>query len=494
MGESNFDILTWNVRGLGDYGKRRKIFNWIKKHISKEAIVLLQETHSTEIIEKQWEQLWRGSIKFSHGTSSSRGTLIAFSEGLDFKIKKEDIDNKGRYIILEVEIQKKPYVLINYYAPNLETEQVSVLNDILRKLTNFEMSDDAKIIFGGDFNMILNLKLDADGGNPGLKSNSINVLNKILSENDLIDIWRVRHPEERRFTWRKKTPLLQRRLDYFFLSNILQENIQKVDTLPGIKSDHSPVLVQLRNLYEEKHGPSYWKFNNSLLSDTEYVEAMSSELLTILNEQHDEESDPRKLWEFIKYNVRKFSSQYSWAKSKCMPERRQDLEKRVKFYEDNLLSNSDDGCLQQYHEAKAELDQLYNHITEGIIIRSRTAWYEFGEKSSKYFLGLEKRNKLKTHLKKLLSDDGVTELTDPKQIRTELKTFYSNLYRRRSTKTEQDCLEFLQSINTPRLAESEKQLCEGKLAVKECWEALSAMKINKSPGNDGITKEFYQHF
>ena len=194
MGESNFDILTWNVRGLGDYGKRRKVFNWIT-HISKEAIVLLQETHSTEIIEKQWEQLWRGLIKFSHGTSSSRGTLIAFSEGLDFKIKKEDIDNKGCYVILEVEIQKKPYVLINYYAPNLETEQVSVLNNILRKLTNFEISDDAKIIFGGDFNMILNLKLDADGENPSLKSNSINVLNKILSENDLIDIWRVRHPE-----------------------------------------------------------------------------------------------------------------------------------------------------------------------------------------------------------------------------------------------------------------------------------------------------------
>ena len=54
---------------------------------------------------------------------------------------------------------------------------------------------------------------------------------------------------------------------------------------------------------------------------------MSSELLTILNEQHDEESNPRKLLEFIKYNVRKFSFQYSRAKSKHMQERRQDLEK-----------------------------------------------------------------------------------------------------------------------------------------------------------------------
>ena len=64
-----------------------------------------------------------------------------------------------------------------------------------------------------------------------------------------------------------------------------------------------------------------------------------------------------------------------------MQERRQDVEKQVKFYEDNLLSDSDDGCLQKYHQAEAELNQLYNHIIEGIIIRSCTGWYEFGEKS-----------------------------------------------------------------------------------------------------------------
>ena len=95
--------------------------------------------------------------------------------------------------------------------------------------------------------MMLNLKLDADGGNSSLKSNSINVLSKILSENNLIDIWWVCHPPRRAQVYLAKiTPLLQRRLDYFFLSNILQENIQKVDTLPGIQSDHFPVLVQLK--------------------------------------------------------------------------------------------------------------------------------------------------------------------------------------------------------------------------------------------------------
>ena len=32
------------------------------------------------------------------------------------------------------------------------------------------------------------------------------------------------------------------------------------------------------------------------------------------------------------------------------------------------------------------------------------------------------------------------------------------------------------------------------LTKKECWEALNTMKNRKSPGNDGLTKEFYVCF
>ena len=34
MTDLNFDLLSWNVRGLGDNQKRRKLFNWVKKHTS----------------------------------------------------------------------------------------------------------------------------------------------------------------------------------------------------------------------------------------------------------------------------------------------------------------------------------------------------------------------------------------------------------------------------------------------------------------------------
>ena len=100
---------------------------------------------------------------------------------------------------------------------------------------------------------------------------------------------------------------------------------------------------------------------------------------------------------------------------------------------------------------------MYNHITEGIIIQSRCDWYELGERSSCYFLGPEKRNKTKTHLRKLVRGNEADEIIDPKHIRSELKSFYSNLYKRQSMKTEAECLEYLNSINIPCLTDSDTQ-------------------------------------
>ena len=64
----------------------------------------------------------------------------------------------------------------------------------------------------------------------------------------------------------------------------------------------------------------------------------------------------------------------------------------------------------------------------------------------------------------------------------------------KSVKTEQDCLDYLKSINAPMLPVTDKETCEGKLTVQSCWNALNSMKNGKSPGNDGLTKEFYIGF
>ena len=50
---------------------------------------------------------------------------------------------------------------------------------------------------------------------------------------------------------------------------------------------------------------------------------------------------------------------------------------------------------------KSELESMYDKKVEGSIIRARARWHEHGEKNSKYFLNLEKRNHFKKHIRKL---------------------------------------------------------------------------------------------
>ena len=60
--------------------------------------------------------------------------------------------------------------------------------------------------------------------------------------------------------------------------------------------------------------------------------------------------------------------------------------------------------------------------------------------------------------------------------------------------SEQQCMEYLKQINTPKLSDEDKLVCEGKVSMEECWSALQSMSNGKSPGSDGLTREFYVHF
>ena len=81
-------------------------------------------------------------------------------------------------------------------------------------------------------------------------------------------------------------------------------------------------------------------------------------------------------------------------------------------------------------------------------MRSKSSWYEHGQKFSKYFLNLEKRSKAKSHLRTLISESGI-QVNDPTELMSKVRDFYSKLYTRRSTKTEKGCLDYLSRLHMP---------------------------------------------
>jgi len=55
---------------------------------------------------------------------------------------------------------------------------------------------------------------------------------------------------------------------------------------------------------------------------------------------------------------------------------------------------------------KSEIGQHFDYIAKGAIIRSRANWCEQGEKSNKYFLGLESYRGNKSCMRKMLTNDN----------------------------------------------------------------------------------------
>ena len=116
-----------------------------------------------------------GSIIFSHGKSDARGVLIAFREVINYQVLCNMlIANNGRYIVLNVLIDNKPVILVNYYAPNVESERLKLLDELLVSniFDSSLIAESTIFIWGGDFSMIFNSTLNADVGFPKLKFSS----------------------------------------------------------------------------------------------------------------------------------------------------------------------------------------------------------------------------------------------------------------------------------------------------------------------------------
>ena len=90
---------------------------------------------------------------------------------------------------------------------------------------------------------------------------------------DLFDVWRLFYQNEKEYTWYKQNPFIGRTLDYILVNSSMFDDISSCDIiiLPGI--DHMGVICQLQ-LGGVKRGPFYWKFNEHLLEDPDYVIAL----------------------------------------------------------------------------------------------------------------------------------------------------------------------------------------------------------------------------
>ena len=67
-----------------------------------------------------------------------------------------------------------------------------------------------------------------------------------MDDLQIVDYFRVLNPDKKIYTWRKKTPLKQSRLDYILISESLSNVDENFTIKPGYRSDHSAVILELK--------------------------------------------------------------------------------------------------------------------------------------------------------------------------------------------------------------------------------------------------------
>ena len=150
--------------------------------------------------------------------------------------------------------------MVNVYAPNITTKQSSfflTLSDLISE--QGQSTPDCKVFLGGDFNVTLDPPSECSGGNSFLKE-SVKLLENITMENDLVDIWRIRNPDSKKFNWGQKSPIMQRRLSYWLISDTLQKDVVKSDIVTATKTDHLAITLEIDSLDDQQRGPKNWSF------------------------------------------------------------------------------------------------------------------------------------------------------------------------------------------------------------------------------------------
>ena len=237
--------------------------------IHRYDIVFLQETHSDSAIENIWQREWGGQALFAHGDTRSRGVAILFNPSVKVDIVRTVRCDNGRFIISLVNLNMCEVALICSYGPNVDNP--ATFTELLNRCNDVGC---AEIIWGGDFNFTMK---DIDRISSARYVRNNNKCRKVVEDyalaNDMVDIWRHLHPKKQEFSFHRSNPTSKSRIYFFLISNsfLRQTKEPKAKIADGYLADHKVVVIELV-IQQPEVGKSYWKFNNSLLTDENFVD------------------------------------------------------------------------------------------------------------------------------------------------------------------------------------------------------------------------------
>ena len=194
------------------------------------------------------------------------------------------------------------------YAPNEDCPEFFC--DLFFNINNHDRQD---LVIGGDLNLVLDVNRDCTNISHRNNQKAKAMVDNLMNELTMLDIWRLQNPDSFVYTWSKAKPkYIASRIDYFSINQGISY-LCKAQIVPSICTDHSTLILTL-HLDLVKRGNGYWKFNTVHLADKIFLDYMNKAILSKLALSHQLPADV--MWTEIKSVI--INEAMRWSKNKAM--------------------------------------------------------------------------------------------------------------------------------------------------------------------------------
>ena len=186
-------MFCCNFKGLNCPNKRVACLDLLVRN--NIDVAMFQETHLQRDDVNRLENHLYKVCASSSALNKTKGVIILIRKALQISIIGKGGDEDGRVAFLKCIYNERKVAFISIYAPNsYENVFFTQLNSILAQLSEFEL------VIGSDMNAILDQKLDKSSKS---RSNvqTTKALQHLLSDFNLMDVWRLHHPTAKEFTF-----------------------------------------------------------------------------------------------------------------------------------------------------------------------------------------------------------------------------------------------------------------------------------------------------
>jgi ribonuclease HI len=414
--------------------------------------------------------------------------------------------------------------IVVIYAPNDTTERKrNFYKKIESKLRNVEREG---LIMLGDHNICEELMDRSPISKEADDSEVLDTLRNIKQEKRLEDGWRMSNPEAMKYTFRQtnKNGEIASRIDRIYTNEKLTQRLEDWKNHGPVQSDHDLISVVIKSEVSTKMGSPRWRIQESTLKEPmfrkEFLIATKrlqeeltnqrerakrqrialrnqgksdNEIKSMLKEER-QNRNPQTAWQDYKTAIKVAGMLAAEIRIKNFNKETNNLENKLHILEEDLQreDNDDAKTRKEIRIIKEAQAKLLDRKVTAIRMMRKTNWRQMGETNSKYYYETLKQKQGREPIRELRKEDeSITR--NAREMANVAGRYHERLQAKPEMNQEREEA-IRKTLNTVQkeINQDTKEELAKMVKSENLRAALKKCKGGKSPGEDGLTYEFWK--